>query len=267
MDYITTDNSFSWKRTGMVARFYYPRLKWQLLLYPLLALAFNLTLGYLIKAEIPIVLISPFFHILSWAVYFGPLFLIIKSSREVETTLPATAKEQATCLILYAALLLPLTTTIPSWIGYFIVFGTFDWAEIISYINLPAESKQVIDYMSTFLNRSHYYSISIVTACSLITLLTVVRAKRNRIILSIAFVVAFNFAMTLVAIATMLVYMFSDNGIINEIKKGHSSDDILIQDLMTNIMPSTMSIMAIFGVITVVVLILLIYRGIKNRQV
>lgn len=267
MDYITTDNSFSWKRVGMVARFYYPRVKWQLLLYPLFALALNLIGGYILKAGFPAVLISPLSSIPSWMVYYGSLFLIIKESREVETMLPATAKEKATCLILYAALLLPLITTIPSWIGGFIVFGTFNTAEIMPYINFPEDSKKVIDYMAPLLNQSMYYGIPTVIACSLITLLTVARAKRNRIILSIAFVIAYTVAMTLIGTVAVIVSIFSENGIINEIKKGSVSDDRLMQDLFANTLPTTLDTIAICGVITVAVMIPLIYRGIKNRQV
>lgn len=265
MDYITTDNSFSWKRVGMVARFYYPRLKWQLALYPLAAFLFTLAGGYLLKAGFPAILISPFSSIASWMVYLGPLFLIIKSSREVETMLPATAKEQATCLILYAALLLPLITSIPAWAGSFVVFGTTNLASVMSYINFPPEAKEPLEYIAPYLSRSFYYGIPMTMTFSLVTLLTIVKAKRNRIILSIVFVIALNFAITLITIGAVMINAFSDNWIINEVKRGIPAEE-LKRELLTDIMPITLDIIAILGIISIAVLIPMIYRGIKNRQ-
>ncbi len=265
MDYITTNNSFSWKRVGMVARFYYPRLKWQLALYPLAAFLFTLAGGYLLKAGFPAILISPFSSIASWMVYLGPLFLIIKSSREVETMLPATAKEQATCLILYAALLLPLITSIPGWAGSFVVFGTMNLTSVMSYINFPPEAKEALEYIGPELNRTSYYGVFTVVTCSLITLLTVVRAKRNRIILSIVFVIAFNFVMTIIGVIAMFSKMFSDGGVISRIQDGTPVDETT-KEFIQELFPATLNVMAIFGTISIAVLIPMIYRGIKNRQ-
>ncbi len=231
-----------------MARFYYPRLKWQLALYPLAAFLFTLAGGYLLKAGFPAILISPFSSIASWMVYLGPLFLIIKSSREVETMLPATAKEQATYLA-----------------GSFVVFGTMNLASVMSYINFPPEAKEALEYIGPELSRASYYGVFTVVTCSLITLLTVVRAKRNRIILSIVFVIAFNFAMTIIGVITMFSKMFSDGGVISRIQDGTPVDEIT-KEFIQELLPATLNVIAIFGTISIAVLIPMIYRGIKNRQ-
>lgn len=95
------NNSFSWHRFGMVAAYYYPNLKYQILAYPLIGLSMAV-LGYLLLHVGIGFLFYAFISFLMSVIYtFSPLIFIRRSNRIFETMLPATSLEKSAFIIGY----------------------------------------------------------------------------------------------------------------------------------------------------------------------
>lgn len=104
------------QRLRAVARFYFPRLKNQLIWYPIISLLLGLvtTMCFFTKSSSLFLLsIIGDAFILSILMEYGPLAFAIHSSPEMETTLPATGKEKATFIICYTFIVLPLLLIAP----------------------------------------------------------------------------------------------------------------------------------------------------------
>ena len=269
MDSLTiSDNRFSWHRTGMTAAFYYPRVKWQIIFYPVVAMLLSLLSALLNKHQFPILLASPLNSIVTWMVYLGPLFLLNRSSREVETMLPATAKEQSVCLILYAAVLVPAITILGSWIGQTIVYGNTNPLIIFSNANLPGDTEEVKELtkaMVPYMGKSYIGGLLNLIAATLVTLTAVVKVRKNRILMAIVFVIVYNIVTTIIGTVAMLIRMFS-SGFMQLAKSGNAADEAF-KNLFMSTMSETFTTIAVIAAIAIVIFIPTIYRGIKNFQI
>lgn len=115
--------TFSWQRVSMIARYYYPSLRTQIVLYPTISivLAVIITLGR--PAVVSIVTggekalgISNFFSTMAvglagtacqFMFYLAPI-IFIRRSRDIDISLPALWKEKATFVMLYLFVFIPL---------------------------------------------------------------------------------------------------------------------------------------------------------------
>ncbi len=102
------NNGFSWERVKMVAAYYYPVIKPQMIWYPIVvALLYGLallcqTVDWL--APVGVALTGPF----SFMFYFAPIILARRDCRLVTTMLPATAAEKMAVLAVYFFVVVPV---------------------------------------------------------------------------------------------------------------------------------------------------------------
>ena len=269
MDYQMTDNRFSWRRVGMVGRFYYPRLKWQLIAYPIASICLTLLISTLIKLELPALATAPFSTALSFIVYLGPLFFTAKAAREVETTLPATAGEKATFMILYSLVVIPLLTWIPQYTVQLLMFGQIIPTDEILKHTMPANANIDTASIMQFAIKSIPANVLIYFAVILTCLYAVVSVKRNRIVMSIVFCIVYQIA---VSIVTVIYFIFKiiNSGFIQKIAEGKTTTPDAVADetimLLTEITPGIIWLMGGFSLVSCIVLIYMINRGIKRYQ-
>ncbi len=102
------DKSFSWERLKMVAAYYYPILKNQMIWYPIVVVALY-GLAVLCQmvdwlAPVGAVLTAPF----AFMLYLSPIILARHDNRLIMSMLPATAAEKITFLAVYFFVIVPL---------------------------------------------------------------------------------------------------------------------------------------------------------------
>lgn len=102
------DKSFSWERMKMVAAYYYPVLKPQMIWFPI-AVVVLYSLAVLCQmvdwlAPVGAVLTAPF----SFMLYLAPIVLARRDNRLVTSMLPATAVEKVAFLAAYFFVMVPL---------------------------------------------------------------------------------------------------------------------------------------------------------------
>lgn len=92
---------------GMVARYYYPRLKWQLIAYPLISVLCTAFMVWMAAEEIPFLgLIAEWILVLM--IIFAPLAFARYNSRQLDIALPAPWQLKAAFLLLYTVVIVPL---------------------------------------------------------------------------------------------------------------------------------------------------------------
>ncbi len=263
-------DNFSWRRVGMVGQFYFPRLKWQLIAYPIAAICLTLLTSVLIKIELPAVAIAPFSSIISYMVSLGPLFFTAMAAREVETSLPATNGEKTVFMILYSLIIIPLLVWIPQWLIQLLMFGSIAPISEILQHTMPSNSDIAIPQISQLATKSIPTNILSSFAVILVCLCTVVTLKRNRIILSIVFCIVYQIVITIVT-SIYIGAKIVNAGIFQKIASGKTtSPDAVTEEItkfMTTVMPDTIWLMGGLNLIACIVLTYLIYRGIKRFEV
>lgn len=102
------NSSFSWARLRMVAAYYYPLIKKQMIWYPIVVTVLY-TLAYLCQmvswlAPVGAAFIGPF----SFMFYWAPIIIARRDSRMITSMLPATAAEKIVFLALYFFVVIPI---------------------------------------------------------------------------------------------------------------------------------------------------------------
>lgn len=106
-----TDNRFSWDRVVRIGEFYFPALRMQVILYPVVALVlYGLTLlgHYTFGNTIGILSGGLSSTALSFMFYFAPVVLTRRDARIVETMLPATTAEKSVFMLGYFMVVIPV---------------------------------------------------------------------------------------------------------------------------------------------------------------
>ena len=113
---------FSWNRVKAVAEYYYPMLRAQMIIYPIVAFAL-----YIVATAATHITWTDLFWaapatVISFMVYLAPVVLTRRDSRMVDMLLPATALEKLIVLGGYFFIIVPLLT----YGVYYLIGGLFD---------------------------------------------------------------------------------------------------------------------------------------------
>lgn len=117
---INYSSSFSWHRVGMIARYYYPALKWQMIIYPIVSALFGIITYLASRGNLDLATIGLFSVLVMTVVgftqpfmlYFAPGFLV-RSCRDVDVAIPALSSEKATFIMLYLFVVVPAMLYLP----------------------------------------------------------------------------------------------------------------------------------------------------------
>lgn len=102
-------SSFSWSRVGMVAKYYYPALRLQMMWYPIVTAGLFLIVSLLQLAGGEVADASMgIMGAISFMFYWAPLALCRHESRLTTTLLPVTAAEKTLVLLVYFFVVIPI---------------------------------------------------------------------------------------------------------------------------------------------------------------
>lgn len=136
-------NSFSWRRVGMVASYWWPRLKMQVvsyLLYSILSTAIIIVTIKTAETTSTTFLAS----LTTFMAILAPIVFGMKQGREMSQTLPATNAEKLTFMTLYSLVFIPLITIIIADIPVRLLCGDAEISLIKQYIGVETSKSQMM---------------------------------------------------------------------------------------------------------------------------
>lgn len=117
---------FSFGRLVMVARYYWPTVRMQVILYPAISLAAGILISLCRNnGDMALILTGLLSMPLSLLLNFGPLVFAVKSNQEIEAMIPARTSEKTTFLLLYNLVVMPFLILFPKFIVTYIFFPDF----------------------------------------------------------------------------------------------------------------------------------------------
>lgn len=105
------EDKFQWRRVGMIARFYYPILRKQIICFPILTVICTFILALSIRKEESMVILLLCSLPIAGMYYFSPIGLARKDCRMLSDQLPVTASEKLVFLLLYFCICINLLTS------------------------------------------------------------------------------------------------------------------------------------------------------------
>lgn len=109
---ITTDR-FSWRRVAMVARFFYPKLRSQIILFPVMAVALSLWVYLMPNTFVLKNVLTGFMYLAVTLMLWWASGKFAGSNRQCETMLPALWSEKALVVVVYSLIVVPLLLFVP----------------------------------------------------------------------------------------------------------------------------------------------------------
>lgn len=248
-------DAFSWRRVSMVANYYKPRIRWQLMFYPLISLV-AFALGMM--AYNPGTPESGFWFtgLLQYFVMFGPLVIAFRRDWDMSITLPARASEKATFLVIYSLVILPVLALAPCDIAMNIAYGRS------LFVAGPVADPQVAALLPDAAVQRAMNILGVLFATSVCA--CVVMTSRRRVVLkSVLFILLSNLGLGFItAIVTM--FMPGMNALTTAAPKLHTAG--AATDALVPVMNSVYSLLIPFTAAGIVLFILLIYRGAARRM-
>ena len=190
-----SNDSFSWRRVMMVARYWWPRLRtkfWIFVGYSILAGLLGGVIDLELKSFKGIVLVS----LTVWIAYLSPAVFGKSRGRALDVALPARNSEKMTFLLVYSVMIIPLVTCGVSQILYCLVVGKSFEAlmsnEIISGISGVAfDMVYVVSTVEDLKYITFIYDTAAIIFMSLCTLYFSQRFDRNAAIKAIGISICF----------------------------------------------------------------------------
>lgn len=245
-------DSFSWRRVGRVARFYFPYIKKQLIIYP----AFSI-LGMVIVilservAGLGYGLFLAVNGALSMMLVFAPTIFASRNGLDVETVLPATGAEKSTFIIGYVCIVVPILLYLP-------VF----WGMPCDMLKDNADIARVLALRSNLAISTYGFTIIENLFPISVCLYVVMKRTTNRILLGMVWSVVALISISFVGgIYGMVMAIYG------RFWEKSSSDVESVMKLVTEGMES---FFIVLGVILLICSIFVLYRThkvISNRQI
>ncbi|MDE7388169.1 MAG: hypothetical protein K2M97_02820 [Muribaculaceae bacterium] len=107
----------SWRRMWMVARYFWPRFRSKVIIFPLVTLLI-FTCGHLVGKHVNPMGAYAIFGLINYLLIFNPLIFTKRSDMEITATLPATGLEKCVAVLGYSFVLMPLVIDVPLYLAY-----------------------------------------------------------------------------------------------------------------------------------------------------
>lgn len=242
---------FSCHRVGMVARYYYPALKTQIIFFPLISLLAGISAvfsDYLWQFAMLDGLLSA---AIAFMFMFAPIMFARNSSREIELTLPATYLEKATFVVLYTLICIPLMTYGPMYLMKWLL-------PIVFNLNSPVNEME--EFIKNLMQNS--YGLELFSnAVPLITCLFVVMVcKKSRAGKGILWSILSNVALGMVGLCFGIFMAINNPGLRGE-------NEIFMNPAFADTFRNVMMITGVISLVYVVVMSWLTALTFKDRQI
>ncbi len=252
---IPVNNSFSWRRFVAVARFYYPRLRIQILVYPIAAVFFSIWISVAAGHELAELIAAPVIMAIGAMISFGPIALACRKGIETETLLPATGAEKCTFILLYGLIIIPLLILRPMQIMYFM---------------LPVD--QSVAYFANLIFKTNNlvitdtYGLSVVQhlAPAITCLWAVMTLKNNRVVMGIVWTFVFEVITAIIGASYGIIWVFKKG--YNDGFSGVPADpDAIAEGIIEGMIPF-MIVLSVIMIIYCIFALVKTCQNIKNRQ-
>lgn len=248
---------FSWRRVGMVARYYYPSLKRPLIIFPLLSLAVGLFSILSLRYNFDLFYSGTLSTILTFTYYWSPVIFNRIESSQLTMTLPCRWSERATFVMIFALLGLPLLVMGPS--TALSELGRYLYAD--NYTSLltrwGATDTSIMPVFTTILLGLAMYMLPFTVA-----LFTMFRARKSKVLKAMLFSIAALIAQ-IFAFGIITGVVFARHAATTRITPGSLSPD----DIPVNLISNCITFMAcVIGALSVMFIVLTI-RRFKTTQV
>ncbi|MDE7411837.1 MAG: hypothetical protein K2M94_07345 [Paramuribaculum sp.] len=251
---ISATDKFSWNRVMVLARYYYPNLRTQLIIYPLVSLLSGIILYFTTKSIAWGFLSGALSLALSIMLYLGPIVFARKQTRPIETLIPARSSEKATFILGYSLVFIPIMVYLPQFLMFTLMYHLFpissDFAELIK---------------TSFEFNKGFYGLSYVQGLvPTITCLFVVYAKRNnRLVMACVWAMVAMIAQTIVSgILGAIIAIRQFHNIANP----SESPEAFTTDFMYHLMPYLVTFFIICAVYVIIMAVFTV-RNICKKQV
>ncbi|PWL62912.1 MAG: hypothetical protein DBY35_02170 [Bacteroidales bacterium] len=161
--------------------YYMPRLKKQLIFYPVIAVVLYLLIFVTLRWEGVIIIGAMVSNILNLMLVFGALIFASRSGMEIDTALPVDWRQKATFILLYTFIAVPLLIAVPMGVCY---LCTKQWMVVNPFIS------GLTPLVDMFMTQGFIW-LSVVTTLlpMAVCLYCVMAIKHNRIILSVVWTI------------------------------------------------------------------------------
>lgn len=236
----------SWSRVAMVWRFYLPRFRTMLWLYPLISVTLLLiarlsTQSWGIFANTPL-------SLLSFMATLAPLAFALRPDKEITVTLPALAIEKTIVIFGLSFVIMPLLTYGP----VFLLNAIMGWDCLAA--DLPKEIAGTFSLDTVRVSNFITGCAQIATCLWIVTIL-----DHHRALFATIATIGINFLQGIIAGIWGLVMAL-------RLKPGLSSDDVS-REILSGFMDQFLTVM---GIVTASYAIIAIYftaRAIKDKQI
>lgn len=252
----TISDTFSWRRVMAIGRYYYPALRTQMIIYPLISLVTGIILFFFVKSVIWGFFGSILSLTLQFMLYLSPIVFARKQTRPIETLLPALGSEKATFILGYSLIIVPILTFGPELIVYHLLHWIFPG---ITDLYSIYHTQFSIDNTVNILGYAQY--LVPLTTC----LFVIFRRTTNRITMG--------FVWTFVALIgeTILIAIFSAIAFIHQLNQKdtiffNSPENLSSMDLINTMIPA----ITIFFIICAIYVVIMNYftaRSICKKQI
>lgn len=248
------------QRLRAVARFYLPRLKKQLIWYPVISSLLGLvtTMCYLTKSPSLFLLsIIGDAFILSILMEYGPLAFAIHSSPEMETALPATGKEKATFILGYTFIILPLLLIVP--LGLIDVLFYRQFNELL--LSIPEIGSIVTESISI---KTIVFSLLQYIVPMSVCLYAVMHYTRKRVVYGIVWTIITNVVLAITGFFFGAITAFIEG--YNDGRNGVELSEDAIVNKMVSVVEPTIEWCCVILAICSIFVVYKTYRAIRFRQ-
>ena len=249
MENLQQADRFSWQRVWLVARYYYPALRNQIILYPILSLAIALIGVYGDLDSGWTIMLSGLSSFLLWLLYvWSAGVFTFHSSLPIEVSLPARDSEKATFIVLYLLVGVSVLTFVPGW--------------IVNLLNPQANESEIARAFYALNPRMFWKTAMVGVAAVLIPMTTcmfaVFQSTRSRLIKGITW--------SIVASIGMLIFMIIFSAVITTyiVVNDVQADEVVAARSLAN---SVMFWIGTIGLIYSGLMTWLTVRSITHKQI
>lgn len=245
------NQGFSCRRVGMVARYYYPALKTQIITFPLISLLAGVSAVFSDTVWQFSMLDGLLNTAIAFMFIFAPIMFARNSSRELELTLPATYLEKAAFVLLYTLICIPLLSYGPMYL--------MKWLLLIVF-NLSSSANEVEETLKNLMDDS--YGLEMFTnAVPLITCLFVVMyCKKSRTGKGILWSILSNVALGMVGLCFGIFMAYTTPGLAGE-------NEIFMNPVFADAFRDVMMVTGVISLVYIVVMSWLTALIFKERQI
>ena len=239
-----SNSHFSWSRILMVARYYRPRLRVQMILYPIVSLAVFGIAAVADSAGWSGTLAASAFSWLSWLVVFAPLaFAAGGSDRRISAVLPVRGVEKCAFLLIYCFAVVPAIVYLPAKIAGYLYFGDPSMGAMVD----PGYLRY--GFTDMFVDTAQLLGMVSMLAQTATCLWIVVASSSRQALRAVAGVLSLNMVLGMVTALAGIMYVAGNVDAAGQMSKEEFTSGLIgdMQSWMSHIIIPVMAIYAIFA--------------------